>query len=324
MEDGRLDHGALARELLRALRGTRSREAFARRLGASANAIYAWESGRRIPSADLLFHAADRDGVDVAASLRRFFEGEEDLGAIDPRDRLLPGRVLAALRGSATVSDLARRAGVERTALSRWLSGAAVPRLPELLAVLDASGARLVDFVSIFVDPGLLPSMEAPWRRLRAARRLIAEHPWASPLLVALELDAVVAAPAHPPGFVGATVGIDAETEQRCLALLAEAGLATREGDRWVSPPHPHVALHAPSARRAARAWAAREAASRIESDAPGSFGFLVAAISREDEARLLEARQRFVDEIKRSILHPSGRDRVVVLNLHIFGLGRE
>lgn len=324
MEDRSLDHGALARELMRALRGERSREAFARRLGVSANALYTWEAGRRIPPADLLFRAAERDRVDVAASLRRFFVDDAGYEAVEPTDRRLPGRVLAALKGASTVSDLARRAGVERTALSRWLSGAAVPRLPEFLAVMDASGGRLVDFVSLLVDPERLPSLEAPWRRLRAARRLVAEHPWAAPLLVALELDAVVSAPAHPPGFVGATVGIDVETEQRCMALLVEAGLVVRSGERWLSPPRPPVALQAPSARRAARAWAAREAAARIESGAPGSFGFLVAAISRDDEARLMEARQRFIEEIKPMILHPVRQERVVVLNLHVFPLGDE
>lgn len=319
-----IDHGALARELTRVLRGDRSREAFARRLGVSANAIYAWETGRRIPVADLLFRSAERTGVDVLASLRRFLGARALPAGLGPEDPRLCAALLGALKGSERVVEIARRAGVERTALSRWLSGAALPRLPDLLAVVEACGSRLVDFVALFVEPGELPSLGLAWARVRAARRLVGEHPWALAMLVALELELLKQAPEHPPGFIGATVGLDPEAEQRCLSLLQEAGLVSREGERWVPAPIPPVALLSPEAQRAARAWAAREAAGRIAAQEDGTFGFIAFSASHEDYQRLLKLHREYAEAVVAIALHPTGHEAVFVLNAHLFPLARK
>lgn len=317
-----IDRRALARELVRAIRGGRSRQAFARRIGVSANAVYAWESGVREPPAAILFVAAERTGIDVIASLRRLL-GAEAFEGLSAEDPALPGRVVRALKGTRKGSELAQRAGVDRSALSRWISGSASPRLADLLAVVDAAGSRTVDFVSLFAEPDALPSLGASWGRLKAARRLAAEHPWALALLVAFDLDAIRDAPTHPPGFIGAFVGLGLEDEQGCLSLLAEAGLVHREGERWEQHPYPPVALLAPEAQRTARAWAARTAAERIRAAAEGTFGFIVFAASQADHDRLLALHKAYAEAVKSIALNPTGNDRVYVANAHLFPLGK-
>ena len=68
-----VDYQGLAAELLRALRGKRSQEAFARRLGVRGHAIYTWESARNFPTAARALRAASRSGVDVTAAIERFY-----------------------------------------------------------------------------------------------------------------------------------------------------------------------------------------------------------------------------------------------------------
>src|SRR5262245_34102929 len=76
------DYDAIARDLVRALRGGRSQVAFARRLGFRSNAVYTWESGRRWPAASVFLDAAERVGIDVRLGLRGFLR--RDLPWLEP------------------------------------------------------------------------------------------------------------------------------------------------------------------------------------------------------------------------------------------------
>src|SRR5262249_41656205 len=136
-----LDTAALGAEWLRALRGRRSREAFARRLGCSANAVYAWETGRREPPATVLVDALRVNGHDLAALL----DGLMPHRVAPPEPGASPGRIVAALTVFHSHRELSRRAKVSPFALSRWVNGRAEPRLAELLAVIQATTLRLLD-----------------------------------------------------------------------------------------------------------------------------------------------------------------------------------
>ncbi|HCH63405.1 MAG TPA: hypothetical protein DFR83_11410, partial [Deltaproteobacteria bacterium] len=68
-----LDPATVASEFLVALRGKRSQTAWSRRLGYRSNVAYAWESGRRWPTAAETFRACGRAHIDVEASLVRFY-----------------------------------------------------------------------------------------------------------------------------------------------------------------------------------------------------------------------------------------------------------
>src|SRR5262245_38605960 len=58
-----MDHEALAKELIRALRGKRSQVALSRRLKHRSNVLYAWEAGLRAPTAAGFLDLAKRVGI---------------------------------------------------------------------------------------------------------------------------------------------------------------------------------------------------------------------------------------------------------------------
>jgi transcriptional regulator with XRE-family HTH domain len=106
-----------ASQLLRALRGSRSQIAFARRLGYKRNPICDWENGRSYPTAVETLRAAGVAGVDVAGAFAAFATLEV------PPPEGFDTEALAAwldrLRGAMPIGEVAERTGVSRFVVSR-------------------------------------------------------------------------------------------------------------------------------------------------------------------------------------------------------------
>src|SRR3954469_12392518 len=159
----------LAADWLRFLRGKRSQRAFSKRLGYRSNIAYRWESEVCFPTAAEVLKIVERAGVPVAPRVHDFFGSA--LPAALPAQFESPAGVAAllrALRGNTHLVELARRSGFSRFSIARWLSGASEPRLPEFLALLEASSFRCLDFLSHFVGLEHLPSVAAEWKTLQA------------------------------------------------------------------------------------------------------------------------------------------------------------
>ena len=89
-----------------ALRGSRSQTAWSRRLGYRSNVAYAWESGRRWPTAAETFRACGRAHIDVEASLTRFYGTRPAwLDTFDPSTPEGIAAFLDDLRGSTSITD---------------------------------------------------------------------------------------------------------------------------------------------------------------------------------------------------------------------------
>lgn len=224
-----MDHERLAAELMRALRGTRSQVAFARRLGCRSNVPYSWESGRRFPPARTFFAAVGAAGIDADTALAGYLRG----APAPVREQPAAIAVLLDAIDGSTRADAAERCGIGVQALGRWVTGRSEPRLPDLLKVVDRAGQRLPDFVATFVDPDELPSLRSQWRQLKASRALVRASPWTGAILLALELDGYRSQPAHAPGWIAAALGIDPELEQAALGLLADAGQIRLRAGRY-------------------------------------------------------------------------------------------
>ncbi|MCB9760385.1 MAG: DUF4423 domain-containing protein [Alphaproteobacteria bacterium] len=220
-----------ASQMLRALRGRRSQVAFSRRLGRRSNVAADWEAGRRFPSASEVLWAAARVGVDVDAALQRFHP--VDVGPFHPKDRAFVARWLTLLVGDTTRTDLAARSGLSRHQISRWLTGRAQPRLPDLLRVLDAATGRAPDWVAAFVPVAQVPALADRWRRAQATRRLAFDVPWSAALYTLLETDLYRQAPCPDAAWLAARLGVDPPTVAAALSAMAEAGVIVPDGDRW-------------------------------------------------------------------------------------------
>jgi transcriptional regulator with XRE-family HTH domain len=199
-----MDYQLLARQLLRELRGARSQTAFSRRLGYSSNVAYAWESGRRFPTAAELLGAAQRLGIDVRGAVQPFLQRHlsDALRTLDPGSPAFCAELFRELRGTASIQSLAERAGLSRSALSRILAGLAEPRVPLFLRLVDAASQRVLDLLSGLVDVNRLPAAGTEWLRVQALRRLAHENPLSEAVPRFLELEQYAALPAHVPGWI--------------------------------------------------------------------------------------------------------------------------
>jgi transcriptional regulator with XRE-family HTH domain len=308
----------VARQLLRAVRGKRSQVAFARRLGYRGNPIADWEASRRAPTAREALRACELSGIDVVAAFARFHrvpllrhEGAFEVGAW-----------LSELRGSLASTELAARAGCSRQRVARWLSSATEPRLPEFLTLVDAITGRLCDLVAELVPIESVPSLKHDYEQRSAARRLAHEEPWTEAILRVMETRAHDAAGEHRPGGIARTLGIDPETELRCLAKLEQAGVLRRDGARY--EPVKSLTVDTRAIPRLKAHWC-RVAEERLpDPRADDVFCYNVLSASREDVERIRQLLLATFREIRSIVEHTSRDEAVALINLQLIGWPRE
>jgi transcriptional regulator with XRE-family HTH domain len=229
-----LDYARIAGQLLRALRGARSQTAASRRIGQRSNVLYAWESGRRWPTAARFLQFAERMRVDVRGALVRFYGREPPwLAEHAPATRKGVAALLDDLRGKRSVAELARASGKTRSAVSRWLSGRTELRLPDFLRLLEVCSLRLLDFIAELCEPARIPALAAHWKALEASRKLAYDAPWTHAVLRALELHDYQRLRAHRPGWIAARLGIAREEEDASLQLLLASGQIQKRSGRY-------------------------------------------------------------------------------------------
>lgn len=318
----RLDYDAVASDLLRAWRGNRSQTQLARRLGYRSNVATTWETGRRFPPASTALQVAARTGIDVRAAIGRFLRIPPPwLAEVDPTSPEGVARLLQELRGSTPIGEVAARAGISRFAASRWLKGTAQPRLPDLLAMIEATSLRVLDFVGVLCDPAALPSTADAWTRLERHRRVAYDVPWTQAVLRALELDAYRCRP-HTAGWLARRLGIDAQEETRCLDVLADTGQIRWDGARWeVVQVRAVDTRRDPEAGRALKRWWAGVGLQRLDQGDEGLFSYNVFTVSEADLERLRALHLAYFRELRAIVAASEPAERVVVANVQLFGL---
>ena len=96
------------------------------------------------PTAAETLRAATRSGIDLRQALIDFY-GTTPGAWIDEVDLTTVAccaQILNDLRGNASITDLARRSGLSRDSVSRWLSGHTQPRLPDFLRIVQFASLR--------------------------------------------------------------------------------------------------------------------------------------------------------------------------------------
>ncbi|MCK6502780.1 DUF4423 domain-containing protein [Myxococcota bacterium] len=317
-----IDFDQVACELLRALRGRRSQVQWSRRLGYRSNVAWSWEKGRRWPTGAETLRACRRAGVDPADALTRFYgQPPTWLPDVDPATPQAVALLLDDLRGSTTVVELARLAGLSRYSVTRWLSGQTQPRLPDLLRVVEAASTRMVDLVACLVDPLALPSVAPHWRAIQARRRSAAELPWTQAVLRAVELAEYQALPAHEPGWIARRLGIQEEEEARCVAFLRNHGQLIWTGTHFQPQTRAVDTRALPEVGRTLKAHWSRVAADRIEGGRPGQFSYNVFTCSRADLERIRQAHLAYFHALRAIVADSQPDEVVVVANVQLFPL---
>jgi hypothetical protein len=314
----------LAAELLRALRGKRSRPGFSRYLGYRSNVAQRWETQTCFPTAAGFFEICARLRIDVRAALVQFLRGEPQW--LQAERFVLEGavsRLLGELLGRARLTSIAQAAGYNRYSVGRWLKGSAAPKLPELLRVVQASSRRVLDFVAALVDPAAIPCIARPWKKLVLSRELALSHPMSHAVLRALELDGYASAPQPSEQYLSRRLGIGADEIQRSLSLLEASGQAQPTAKGWAPVQTGVVDTGADPARsREIRLAWAKTAIARLEGDAPGYSGYALFSISRSDLRRLREIQLAFIREMQAVIAASKPSECVALFCAQLLDLG--
>ena len=317
-----LDFDQVAQELLIALRGHRSQLAWSRWLGYKSNVAYAWESGRRWPTAAETLRAAQRARVDVEEALQQFYARSPTwLDTVEVTSPEGVALLLDDLRGSMPVSELADRAGLSRYSVSRWLTGQTQPRLPDFLRTIEAASLRCVDLLAALVDPADMPTVGPIWERLEARRRGAGQLPWTQAILRALELADYQALPAHEPGWLARRLTISEEEEVRCLRFLKDTGQVTWDRTHYRLEQLPVDTARAPAINRRLKAHWSRIGAERAEAGAPGQYSYNVFSVSRVDLERIRQAHLKYFRTLRAIVSESSPEEVVAVANVQLIPL---
>jgi transcriptional regulator with XRE-family HTH domain len=320
-----MDYERLGSELLRELRGRRSQSALARRLGYSANVSHTWERGTRFPPTSVLFRLAALNGLDLDTVARFCRPAPLDLPGKASWEAQHTAALLQALVGDTPLIDLARAIHIDRTTVARWLRGATEPRVPELLALVDTSTHRLVEFVACFVDTDRLDALRQLSRDLTAQRRMAYDLPWSHAVLRALELDAYRRLPVHEPGFIARAIGIDLATEQALLAELNAARLIRKLRGKWQLARVLTVDTRTdPERDRRLKEHWGEVALARLRSGPRPSEAFHsynLAGVSHEDFAQIRALHAEYFERVRRIIAESRLAERVVLTRQELIPL---
>ncbi len=309
---------------LRLLRGKRSQRAFSGRLGYRSNIAYRWETGACFPLAREVLALAHRGDEASRRALAVFHGGllPPDLAEVKLGTREGVAQLLRYARGKTTLVELAYRSGSSRFSIARWLSGAAEPRLPELLCLLEAATFRALDFLAAFTHIEKLPSVAEDFRALEAARRTAYDVPWSHAVLRALELADYQKLPRHRRGWIAKRLGISHREEEQCLAALALARQIKLDSGRWSVDQTQVIDTRADPtrARRLKSEWM-KVAQERLEGGAKGAFSYNLMSMSRADLERLREMHAAYFRNMQALVADSQPSECVVLFNTELFAL---
>ena len=306
-----------ASEFLRALRGSRSQQQLARRLGYVGNPITEWERGRRFPNVHEALEVARVCGLDVAAAFARFAPSVplERRGS-----RFAIAAWLSAVRGGTSMVELAQRAQRSRYSVGRWLSGKATPRLPDFLRLLDAITGRLPDWLAEFVPIEQVPSLASRHAAARAARRLAFDAPWTEAILRLLETTSYRRQRGLDDRWLAEHLGISVETVRSGIDHLLMAGLVRRQGRHYVAEAPATVDTHAPRAALASlkQHWS-RVAAERVATARDQDlFAYNVVSVAAADLQRIKQLLRATFREIRSIVAGSAPEEVAALINLQL------
>jgi transcriptional regulator with XRE-family HTH domain len=314
-----MDYELASRELVRGLRGGRSQAAAQRRLKRSSNVLHAWETGARYPRATDLLQLLQLAGRSPQAALSRL------AACRGATPRALVTSWLNALVRDRSQAELARQLGVNRNTVARWLAGETEPRLPQLLALVEVTTQRALDFLAALVEPARLPSVAAAQADLQQQRRLAYSQPWAHAVLRALELDDYRALAEHDPAVVARSVGISVAESEACLAALLRAKQIRLRGGRYRvvrvlavdtrEDPDGNLALK--------RHWfaVASERLERAGIPADGLASYNLFAIAEADLERVRQAHLDYYERVRAIVAESREPTRVVLTTIGLLPL---
>jgi DNA-binding MarR family transcriptional regulator len=289
----KFDYDLLARQLVRAIRGSNSQTVTSRAIGYRSNIFHRWECGECMPTAAGFLSAwrlLTREPEVVTRFLGRSPEWAKQTAPASPQGVAL---FLSDLAGRTAVAEIAEELGISRYRVSRVLSGRTEPKLPFFLELIEVLSRRLLDFLSLLVRIERLSSISHHWRQLELARELAYEQPWSHAVLRALELGKNAPRSGR---WLAACLGLPLSEVDEALERLVRAGQVERKprGYRLRQAATIDTSRDPRRARQLRLAWC-DAAVKRLASGHPGHFGYSLFAVSRADMRRLRELHTQYL-----------------------------
>ncbi len=321
------DPELIAQQLARAVRGRRSQEAFSKRLGYDSNVLYLWESGRRYPSASRFLQACELAGVDVWRALAEFLRAEPGWLRQSREQRVVASSatisdLLTDLKGERSVVEVARATNKSRFRVARWFSGETEPRLPDFLAMIEATSFRLLDFVAALVDPKAMPCLSERHERLQAARQAVFDTPWCHVILRLLETQRIQERHNVTAGDLASELGLSIARVEHSLRLLETTQQVERTARGWSVRQLENVDTATdPDAVRELKRWAAELGLERLSRGDEGLYSYNLFCVSRSDYERLQALHRAYFRQVRAIVAESQPSEEVVMMNLQLFSL---
>lgn len=315
-----MNYALLASQLIRAVRGERKQSQLAEELGYRSNVISAWERSRDVPKLSSFFELLRLCDHDPQQLLAAFHPTASDF---DPDCPASMGGFLETLKGKRGVSEIAAQIRMDRFLLSRVLRGQSELRLHDFLELIESLTLGVVDFISLIVDPTLLPEISTRAGLQRKARDAAARFPWAQAVVLLCQLPEYRTLKAHPKGWFASRLGTTLNEEEQCLKMLVEIGRLTLCGKRYVVSTPPlaiNTRLDAKMTRQQSAYWL-REAAQRAEDERPIQLTFNVFSVAQRDLAKLRALRDGYFSEMRDLIAKSEPDEAAVVTTFSSFEL---
>src|SRR6478609_8291037 len=312
-----MDFNALASQLIRARRGSRTQKALSRLLGYRSNVLFAWENGHDQPSARSFFALVQKTGKlpDLSSILRN--------ADVDLLTKQGVATVLQTLASDRSLTELSQAVDRDRYAVGRWLRGQSEIPLAEFLQLVEVTTLVLFDFLALFVDPLLLPEAQPGYSRLLAARTAARKTPWAHAVVHLADLPSYRALPAHEPGWFARRLGITMVEEQECLQHLAETGQLIQDGPRYRRAEALTVdTRNDPEGTRRLAAYWLTEGAKRVLVPGSGKFGFNTFAVSQADLQKIMALQSEYFRKLRDIVAQSQPTQAVAVATFQLLTLG--
>lgn len=285
--------------------------------------VHNWEAKRRWPTAARALECAEKVGVDADAALEKFYGRSPTwAGAVRAASPEGVVRLLEDWVGQTPVTTIAEKMGCSRHAVGRWLRGAAEPRLPDFLCLVETCSLRLLDYLASLADLKTMPSVAEEWLQLQAARALAYEAPWTHAVLRALELAEYTRLSHHDDALVARLLGITEMQVRICLQLLRSAGEVTFDGSLYRLAGAAAVDTRSDArANLRLKTWWLQVAVERMNAGANGQFSFNLFSVSNKDFERIRELQIRYFRELRQIVSDSTPNETVAVVNMQLLDL---
>jgi hypothetical protein len=309
---------ALTAQLIRARRGSRTQKALSRSLGYRSNVLFAWENGHDQPSALSFFRLVQKTGG--LPALGPFMRGG---GAVDLLSKQGVATFLQRLAVDRSLTELSQALDRDRYAVGRWLRGQSEVPLAEFLQIVEVTTLTLFDFLSLFVDPLLLPEAEPGYKKLLVARAAARKAPWAHAVVHLADLPSYRALPAHEPGWFARRLGVTMAEERECLQHLSESGQLIQDGPRYRRAEALTVDTRGDpeGTRRLASYWLT-EGAKRVLLPDSGKFAFNTFAVSQVDLEKIKALQSEYFRKLRDIVAQSQPTEAVAVATFQLLTLG--